>query len=925
MVFSRLSPKLQKLIEKKGFAEPTVPQKIAIPKILKGENVLILSGTGSGKTLVAMLPLFDMVTREKRKPISILYINPLRSLSRDLLDRLFWWGDKLDLDVCVRHGDTSQQERKMQADSPPDCLITTPETLGAMLIGKKLREHLKNVKYVVIDEVHELVDNKRGVQLSLLLERLKALAGDFQRIGLSATVGDPKSVANFIGKNVKIVKADYRKRYEIKVEIPSSLEIPDTIFMNDDTFARLMRIRQLINEHKSVLTFTNTRETAEVLSSRFRTIDKSLRQEVHHGSLSKEKRIESEKKFKNEEIKALIATSSLELGIDIGSIDLVIQYLSPRQVSKLIQRIGRSGHKVGEKSKGIVLTDEYDVFESVVIAQKAINKEIEKTKIHEMAKDVLATQIIGLGLEEYGITTSKIYNIIKNAYPFRKMTKDELIELVKFLKDLRLIWLEPHENDFSLKRTRRSWDYYFNNLSTIPDTRQVNVISIVENEPVGSLDEAFVAEHGQIGNTFICSGRAWKILSVEDRKVIVEPVDDVEGAIPAWEGELIPVPFEVAQDVGRLRKYIASNLNKNIKEKLKNYYSIDDYTVEKMLDEIKKQKEKHSVPDNDTFLLESYKNFVILHSCCGSLINDTIGRYVASIITAETGVAVNIKTDPYRIIFQTPVSAKKIKSILQKAEKIEDVLRISLEQSSMFKWRFIHVAKRFGIISRNARYDNVSINKIISQYRGTPVHEEAMRELFIDKMDVSGAEKIIEEIKKGKIKIKIEKGLSYFGEIGLVKQFSEVMKPRMPKKEIFEAFKKRLMLTRVRLACINCGSYSLSKIVKDVEDQPICPKCNSGLIAVLHPKRRKPLEIIKKYKSKKTLTKDEMKLLKEIKRSASLTMTYGKKYAIVMAGHGIGVETAARILSRMPKNEEQLLKYIFEAEKQYTKTKMYWR
>ncbi|HLC76792.1 MAG TPA: DEAD/DEAH box helicase, partial [archaeon] len=356
MVFKTFSEKMQKLIEQKGFIEPTLPQTLGIPEIASGNNILVIAPTGIGKTEVAILPIFDKIYQNKLKPISLLYVTPLKSLNRDLLDRLFWWGDKLEIEIAVRHGDTDQKERASQREAPPNCLITTPETLQAILTGKIFREHLKNVKCVVIDEIHELVGSKRGVQLSLGLERLKQLSGNFQRIGLSATVGSPEIVAEFLGEKVKIIRAESQKRYDIRVETPrpdaKDQDISDDLVIGVSTTARLRRLYELITSHKSVIAFTNTRETAEVISSRLAKLDRELKQAVHHGSLSKESRVKSETDFKGQKLKSLIATSSLELGIDIGSIDLVVQYLSPRQAARLIQRVGRAGHRIDEVSKG---------------------------------------------------------------------------------------------------------------------------------------------------------------------------------------------------------------------------------------------------------------------------------------------------------------------------------------------------------------------------------------------------------------------------------------------------------------------------------------------------------------------------------------------------------------------------------------------
>ncbi|MFH0949103.1 MAG: DEAD/DEAH box helicase [Candidatus Aenigmatarchaeota archaeon] len=932
MVFKLFSEKMQKLIEKKGFIEPTMPQTIGIPEIMKGGNVLIIAPTGLGKTEACTLPLLDAIWQKKYKPISMLYINPLRSLSRDLLDRLFWWADKLNIDISVRHGDTPVTERKMQTESPPDCLITTPETLSSILVGKKIREHLKNVKFVVIDEIHEIIENKRGTQLAVLLERLKAIAGNYQRIALSATVGDAKKIAEFVG-NAKIIHADAAKTYDIKIEFPKPQPehklISDQLYVGENTVARLMRLRDIINQHRSVITFTNTRETAEVISSRFRNIDKNLMQEVHHGSLSKESRISSEKKFKNEELKALIATSSLELGIDIGSIDFVVQYLSPRKVSKLIQRIGRSGHGVGRVSNGMILTEGEDAFESGVIARRAVDGKIEDIHIHEQAMDVLSAQIVGMCLENYDMPASLIYNIAKDSYPYRNVQKEKFMEILKFLASLRLIWMNPvldkRNNiiDYTLRRSRKSWQYYYENLSTIPDTRQMRIISIVENEPIGNLDESFVAEHAESGSTFICKGRAWRVIQVEENKVIVEPVDNIESAIPAWEGELIPVPYAVAQDVGSLRAAISGGTSK---QKIMKKFNMDENSVEAMIAIVKNQKKNHIVPDNENFLLENHKDFVILHSCCGTATNDAIGKYVAAILTAETGISINVKADPYRIIFQTKSTCNDIKKVLLSKDetRLKETLELSLANSSLFKHRFLHVARRFGIIARAARFDRVSIQKIMLQYAGTPVYEETMREIFLDKFDMITADEIIEKIKSGTIKLHIQHGLSHLGELGLIHQFADVVKPAMPKDEIFAAFHRRLLATHVRLVCTNCCNFTVAQTVKDIDDRPACPKCNSGLIGVVS-KYRQPIGTLKKAKLKKSLTKDEKREADSIKRGAELVMVYGKKAVMTLAGRGVGPDACARILARLPETDGELLKLIYEAEKQFARTKIYWK
>src|SRR3989338_4273739 len=922
MPFSLFSAKMQKLIKDKGFIEPTLPQKMGIPEILKGSDVLIISPTGMGKTEAVFLPLLDMISRKNLPPVAALYITPLRSLNRDLLDRLFSWGDKLDIEIAVRHGDTPARERASQREMPPKILITTPESLQAVLTGKKFREHMKNVRYVVIDEIHELVGSKRGIQLAVGLERLRELSGGFQRIALSATVGSPELVAEFIGPKTVIMRADADKQYDITVEFPKpgkeDAELSEELAIGPETTARLRRLRELITSHKSVIIFTNTMETAEVLSSRLATLDKELKHAVHHGSLSKESRIKSEVAFKKEELKSLIATSSLELGIDIGAVDLVVQYMSPRQVARLIQRVGRSGHSINRVSKGIIMSGDEDLFESAIVGKFASEKKLEGIKLHEMALDVLGNQIIGMTMDGYETPVSKMYSIIKRSYPYRNLTEKEFAEVVRFMESLRMVWINETPSGLVAKRRMKAWNYYFTNLSTIPDTRQYRVVSIIGNEPIGSLDEGFVAEHGVPGEKFICSGRAWKVVQVEKDSVVVEPIQDIESAVPAWEGELIPVPFEIAQDVGRLRAFAKSRDENDVMKK----YKVDREAAKKIKEIISRQ---DFVPDHENFLVESHKNFVIIHSASGSLINDTIGRYLAAMISRETGVSCNIKTDPYRIMLQAAMTKEKAKQLLENAAEIEPVLRSELERGSMFKWRFLHVAKRFGAVAKRADFQRIHLNKLISAYADSPIYKEAMNELFLEKIDIAGAERQILANQEGRIKLVLREGLSHLGELGLVHQFSEIMKPALPVEEIEKVFKRRLLGTRVRLLCMNCYDYSVETAVRDVEKQPECPKCRAHLMAVAHKNNRDAPALVKKKKSRKEMTDEEMKEFARLRRTADLVIVYGKKAVEAMAGRGVGPETAARILARLHVKRSDLYKDVLEAEKTFVRTSKYWR
>jgi len=892
------------------------------------------SGIVLHNTESVMLPLFSMVMDLKPNPISILYITPLKSLNRDLLDRLMWWCNEIGIEASVRHGDTSQYERKLQAEFPPQLLITTPETVQAILPGRVIREHLKNIRWIVIDEVHEIVDSKRGVQLSLALERLRALAGhDFQIIGLSATVENPEHVAKFIcpEKPIEIIRATQQKEIKIKVISPKS-EIKDKKIANalntsTETAARIRTIMGLIKEHRSILVFTNTREFAEILANRIKTLDRKFPAGIHHSSLSKEVRIKTEKEFKKEEIKAIISTSSLQLGIDIGSVDLVLQYMSPRQVSQIIQRVGRSGHERDRISEGIIIsTDEDDVFESAVIARKAMAGELEKLNFHEAAYDVLAHQLVGLTLDHYRIDLQKAYEIISHSHPFARMTFPEFLEVCKQLEQLHLIFL-----DNNITKKRRGFEYYFTQLSTIPDTKHYRVMNMIDQSFVGVVDEEFVALHGEPGTSFILKGEAYRVIQIEEDRLMVEPTIDIEAAVPGWEGELIPVPFEVAQEVGRLRAIIFQKLKekeeRKVVEDLQYAYPLDENSAKKMMKVIKGQTKYGIIPDDKTILIEDIDNTVVIHAAFGTVVNETLGRFITSLLTSRVG-SVGLKIDPYRIILQFQSNAKSLELVKEtlftvNPQHLRSYLEMNLTRSSLFEWKFVHVAKRFGAISREAEYGKVRLGRIIDSFIGTPLYKETLKELEVEKFDIAKAMEILGRIQEKKIAVIFKPGLSLLGKYGLRHAFAEVVGPQRPEAEIFELFKRRIFNTTVRLVCMNCGQWSQTYIVEDISKNARCGKCSAKLLAVVHPRNSQIVKIIKKG-LRKTATVEEMRNFERTRKTADLFLVYGKKAAVALAARGVGPVTARRILARYHKDDDAFMRDLLDAERQFIKTRKFW-
>src|SRR2546429_6136356 len=388
------------LVHRAGIELLNEMQNLSIPRIRAGSNVLIVAPTGSGKTEAALLPVLESLEANQASGIRAVYITPLRALNRDMIDRVQHLVSRTELTAAVRHGDTPPSERRKQAAAPPDILITTPETLQAILPGKVMHRHWKNVKYVIMDEVHQLAADRRGIQLAVALERLRSVAGVFQRIGLSATVGHPGSIAAlFGGENpLEILVAPLEKQYEYRVEWPRPIdkdfETARDFYITPEAAAGLSAIDDTLDESRSTLVFVNARPLAKLLSSRLSILRQDVA--VHHGSLPREERERVEAGFKRGDIKGLVSTSTLELGIDIGTVDKVVQYNSPRQVTSLIQRVGRSGHKLDRTSRGLILAvSSDDAIESLAAVQAAQEGDLEPLHIHRLALDVLAHQIVG--------------------------------------------------------------------------------------------------------------------------------------------------------------------------------------------------------------------------------------------------------------------------------------------------------------------------------------------------------------------------------------------------------------------------------------------------------------------------------------------------------------------------------------------------
>lgn len=944
-VFDLLDKRIRDFLTSNNIESPTEPQQKAIPSILSGHHVLLIAPTGLGKTESALLPVFhkhltvqESASQTNLKGISILYITPLRALNRDMLRRTFDWGKQLGMSVAVRHGDTSESERARQARSPPDMLITTPETLQILFTGKRIRKHLSSVRWVVIDEVHELAGDERGAQLTVGLERLweitKEAGHEFQRIGLSATVGLSSEVARYLGgkdtsgfRSVEILEVDVTKHIDIRVEMPP-VEKGDyahahRLSIEPSSFALLRRCKELIDEHTSTLLFINTRDGAEILASRFHLWQENQKIGVHHGSLSKHARIEAENDFKNGTLKSLVCTSSLELGIDVGDTDFVIQYNSPREVTRIVQRVGRSGHRVGQTSKGMILaTNPEDLSESLVIARRALTGTLERFLVRQNPLSVLSNQIISMALEYGRIKARTTYEIIIRSYPFATLPWTLFESVIFQLKDQRSIWLEEEHNEIILAKRTNSRHYFLDNISMIPDEKTYPVVDISTRKSIGTLDESFVLSSGFEGEKFILRGRPWMIVKREDNELLVSPIKEI-GAIPSWAGEDIPVPYEVAQEVGMLRRYVSENTD--ISD-----YPCDETTMKKFTDYIANQKKAgFVVPDDTTITFDVEEKTMVLNTCFGTKVNETLGRLISAVLAQAIGESIGINSDAYRINLELPgrIPPDRIKEILltTKPEILEYLMRTILRNSTYLRWQLVHVARKFGALRKDFDYKTVGMKRLFNLFEQSLILEEALDKLLWERMDIHHTIQVLERIQSGEIAIHTQ-GLSPIALAGF-ETIRGLMVPQRADRTILMALKKRLEDTDITLVCTNCH-HSWNSVVGRVSRQPTCSKCSAIKIAVIRRYNKKFLPLL----SKKHRTAEENKEVQRLHKNASLVLSYGQCAVLALVGRGIGPDTAARILRRynkleLMKSEELEIKFlrdILQAELQYAKTRGFW-
>jgi ATP-dependent Lhr-like helicase len=951
-VFDLLAKPVQEALDETGFSKPTLPQTLAFPPILDGRNVLLIAPTGTGKTEAVLLPIFsNFIQQRDEKGISIVYVTPLRALNRDMLKRLGYWASRLDISIEVRHGDTDMKLRRRQAISPPNMLVTTPETLQAILPGLRMREHLSHVKYVVVDEVHDLASSKRGVQLTVGLERLfEIVHREFQRIGLSATVGNPEDVAEFVigpGREAQVVQASLPKGYKYKVENPGPIDADydsaGKLRTSPEAAARIRRIIELVDGHKSTLIFVNSRQNAEMLGFKFSQLGRADIA-VHHGSLSREERAQIEDEFKAGALKALVCTSTLELGIDIGSVDLVVQYLSPRQVNSLIQRVGRSGHKVDMISEGVIVTAfPDDTLESVAAVKDAYEGKIEPVLIHEGALDVLAHQAVGLLIDKGSIKTDELLSVLHRAYPYRDLTEEDLLDVIYFLDSLGEVRFD--EEGKTLMKARRSRKYYYENLSMIPDERRYPIVNVISDRKIGILGDEFMALHARVGLNMIVKGRVWRIVQIEEETgmVYVVPSEDPLAAIPGWDGEMIPVPFDLAQQTGMIREKLWQLLREFGDAAATAEKAGKDLAVEGQdLLEAAKEVEDHCkqgapLPTHRQIVIEAFDKYLIVHASFGEIVNRTLGGVFDSVLS-DREVIVGWWNDGYRILIEArhKLTSQELENLSKvmfslSGKEVEKGFNDYLEAKFPFSYKMRFVAQRFGALPRGKTMGPQREAQLVHQFGDTPIYDETLREAMVEKVDVQKAKEIMNDVRSGKIKVstvyRVEKPtpLAYH----ILEKFSDVSELMAPEQVLLsniEKMKKAIDARTASLLCMQCGEWDGQIRIRSLPEQPECRKCRSRLLALLYPSQdaNSIRELLKRRREGSELSEDELKELTHARRTADLVLSYGKKAIAALEVKGVGPETAFRILGKMHSKEDEFYMDLLKAKIQYLRTREYW-
>jgi len=786
------------------FKEFSLPQLFGVMEIHSRNNILVSAPTGATKTLTAFLSILNELIDSSEKGILenrvyCVYVSPLRALSEDIKVNLVEplnemekiAGKKLNIRVGVRTGDTPTSERAKMLKHPPHILITTPESLAIMLTSIKFRELLKNVEWFIADEIHALAENKRGVHLSLSMERLNRISPSMTKIGLSATIAPLEEIAKFLvgyeyGKlrNCKIVDVQFIKNMDLKVLSP----VPDLVDMEHAMMHNSLYslIDDLIQSHRTTLIFTNTRSATErVVHHLKEKFPKKYTENIgaHHGSLSKTLRHRIEDRLRKGELKVIVSSTSLELGIDIGYIDLVICLGSPKSVARFLQRAGRSGHKLHDTVKArIIVLDRDDLVECAVLLKSAIEKKIDKIHIPKNCLDVLAQQIHGMSLEQKW-KIKDLFNLVKQSYCYNELEWKDFIEVVDYLSGKYIsledrhiyakIWHDEETQELG-RKGKMSRVIYMTNIGTIPEESYITVK--VGEQIIGHIDEAFL-ERLHRGDVFVLGGDKYEFLYAKGMVAYANASVYRPPTIPSWFSEMLPLSFDLALDIGRFRKlmnelFCANKSKKEAMDFINSYLYVDKNAAESIYEYFYEQFNYAEIPSHSRIIVEHYtedkskRKYVAFHTLYGRRVNDCLSRAVAFAIarTQHRDVEIGINDNGFYVGSEKSVNVMQAFNLI-KSKEMRKVMDMAIENTEVLKRRFRHCAARAMMILRSymgheKRVGRQQVSSMIlmnAVKRINPnfcILKEARREVLEDLMDIDNAAKVIEGIEQKKILVK---------------------------------------------------------------------------------------------------------------------------------------------------------------------------
>jgi ATP-dependent Lhr-like helicase len=779
-----------------AFEGPTPAQEQAWPAIASGDHVLLSAPTGSGKTLAAFLWGLDRLSQSTSDRTRLVYVSPLKALSydieRNLRAPLRGIGGDNPPTVAIRTGDTPQNERMAMRRNPPDILITTPESLY-LILTSQAREMLTGVEAVIVDEIHAVAATKRGSHLALTLERLSNLAeGDPQRIGLSATQNPLEEIGRFLvgpRRTCRIVDIGARKPLDLKIHVPvESMVEPENgpadpldsgaggeSTRNSIWPAMYPELLKQVRAHRSTIIFVNARRAAERLALRLNELAGEDIARAHHGSLAREERTVVEELLKAGELPCLVATSSLELGIDMGAVDLVLQVESPKSVARGLQRIGRAGHSVGDTSKGRIFPKfRADLLECAVVTKLMREGRIEPTVVPRNALDVLAQQIVAIvASSDEGVSVDDVYALVTRTHSYAELSRD-LLENVLDMLDGRY----PSQ-EFGELRARIVWDRVAGtlrarkganalaivNAGTIPDRGLFSVV-LPDGRRVGELDEEMVYE-ARAGQTFLLGASTWRIEEIGRDRVVVTPAPGVPGAVPFWKGDSVGRPKELGKAIGEFSRWAVDQTE----EVLERDYDLDPRAARNLLDYLREQQEAtRVVPSDRTIVIERFRDEIGDWRLCvlspyGGRVHAAWGLALSRRIREQYGLESDAIWSDDGIIVHLPDADEPpgAELVMVEPDEVEDAVVAELASSALFGARFRENAGRALLIPRaypgkrtplwQQRLKSQSLLEVAKRYAQFPIILETYRECLRDVLDLPGLQELLTALHRRELSV----------------------------------------------------------------------------------------------------------------------------------------------------------------------------